>query len=201
MPSYITDTFKPHPRVLQNLRKLGAVPEFIEDQFDSFMMYWQKKRDKGLKTGLKTDWDKTFYNWMKSDWNGPQGRRWERERHFRMGGKTNGFQDMLDRFGGDVEPDLPDSPPVCHAPPLENSCDTRHQGIAERNPVATPRGLSRRQLPAGKLEDEAKDGPYPPLDYIKQASINAAPRSNENLSPEEELAKMRRILDMPLEER
>ena len=109
MASYITDDFRPHPRVYKSLAKHGCVREFCDDEHDSFMLYWQTKRDKKVKGGLKESWDKTYFNWMRTAWNGKAGRDWERTRHYRTrapaaGPREDLFENVLAGVKGEEKP-------------------------------------------------------------------------------------------------
>ena len=72
----IDPDFKPTEKSYNNLRKHGAIPEFVDWELPNFIAYF-------LETGgKKKAWQMTLQRWMRTAWTGSAGRAWEREREF-----------------------------------------------------------------------------------------------------------------------
>lgn len=76
MPAKISPDFKPDERSYTNLRKHGAIPEFVDWELENFIVYFT---DTG---GKKKSWQMALQRWMRTAWKGSAGRAWEREREF-----------------------------------------------------------------------------------------------------------------------
>ncbi len=77
MPAKIKPDFTPDERSYANLRKHGVLPDFIDDQLDTFKTYWLEKGEK------KASWQMTLQVWMRRAHQGGAGREWESNRHIR----------------------------------------------------------------------------------------------------------------------
>ena len=66
MASFIPPDFKPSDQSYKNLRKHGAIPEFVDDQLDYFVTYWTEKKEKKQESGKKASWQMTLQRWMRS---------------------------------------------------------------------------------------------------------------------------------------
>lgn len=67
----INPDFKPTEQTYNNLRKHGALPEFVDYELDNFLAYW-------IETGKsKKSWQLTCQTWMRRAWKGKAGREWE----------------------------------------------------------------------------------------------------------------------------
>jgi len=92
----LPEDFKPTERTYNNLRKHGAIPEFVDDQIDDFMAYWLDPELPPSKA-KKSSWQKTFQTWMRRAWKGKTGREWENDRdRRRMYGRSGsgGFEQL-----------------------------------------------------------------------------------------------------------
>ncbi len=97
MRTKIPDKFKPTAQSYNNLRKHGAIPDFVDDQLDAFVTYWQETGEK------KKSWQMTLQTWMRRAWQGKAGREWEENRHRQRkwgGEKTGLFDEVLDKING-----------------------------------------------------------------------------------------------------
>ena len=74
----------PTERTYNNLRKWGAIPEFVDWELPNFIEYFVETG------GKKKAWQTCLQRWMRTAWEGKAGRQWERERHFRKDTGSNG---------------------------------------------------------------------------------------------------------------
>ena len=91
MATKISKTFLPNDNSYALVAKHGAIREFCDDQFDHFKSYW-------LETGKKkASWQATWQVWMRRAWIGKCGTEWERSRHYRAQGASDGnpFEKVL----------------------------------------------------------------------------------------------------------
>ncbi len=77
MSSRINPDFTPDERSYANLRKHGVLPDFIDDQLDTFKTYWLEKGEK------KASWQMVLQVWMRRSHKGRAGKEWEENRHIR----------------------------------------------------------------------------------------------------------------------
>jgi len=108
MPTKLPKDFKPDERSYNNLRKHGAIPEFVDDQLPQFIVYWQETGKK------KASWQMTLQVWIKRAWAGKAGSEWERARHYRkdyQGPQENIFDLILDEMQGLKKPTENFKPP------------------------------------------------------------------------------------------
>ena len=80
----IDPNFKPDERSYNNLRKHGAIPEFVDHELPMFITYFVES---GAK---KKSWQMTVQRWMRSAWAGKAGRDWEYNRHKRQDNGSSG---------------------------------------------------------------------------------------------------------------
>jgi hypothetical protein len=72
----IDPDFKPTDQSYNNLRKHGAIPEFVDWELPNFIAYFVETG------GKKKAWQMALQRWMRTAWKGSAGRAWEREREF-----------------------------------------------------------------------------------------------------------------------
>ncbi len=100
MSSRINPDFTPDERSYANLRKHGVLPDFIDDQLDTFKTYWLEKGEK------KASWQMTLQVWMRRSYKGRAGKEWEENRHIRerYSNKPKGdlFSGVLDKIADNM---------------------------------------------------------------------------------------------------
>ena len=101
MPTRLNKDFQPSEQTYNNLRKHGAIPEFVDHEMEMFMAYFlgkaeqwesasEKERTKKLyNQAHKEVWQMTCQRWMREQWKGKAGRDWEYNRHRRQDKLTN----------------------------------------------------------------------------------------------------------------
>ena len=118
MGTKISKTFLPDDNSYALVAKHGAIRAFCDDQLDYFMTYWLESK----KT--KVSWQSTWQVWMRRSWQGQVGTAWEKSRHFRTQGASDGnhFEKVLANLKPGETPPLqhhPEKPPCqrpVHAP-------------------------------------------------------------------------------------
>lgn len=75
MKTLVPEDLKLTERTYNNLRKHGAIPEFVDYELPNFITYFTETQDK------KKSWQMTVQRWMRSAFKGKAGRDWEYNRH------------------------------------------------------------------------------------------------------------------------
>ena len=70
----ITSDFQPTPKTYSNLKKCGAIPEFVDYELPNMITYFTETEDE------KKSWQMTCQRWMRSAFKGKAGRAWEYDR-------------------------------------------------------------------------------------------------------------------------
>ena len=114
MPTRLNKDFTPSEQTYNNLRKHGAIPEFVDCEMEMFMAYFlgkaeqwesasEKERTKKLyHQAHKEVWQMTCQRWMREQWKGKAGRDWEYNRHHRKDSGSKG--DMFDKVLIGIDP-------------------------------------------------------------------------------------------------
>jgi len=117
MKKRLTKDFKPSDQTYNNLRKHGAIPEFVDYELEMFFAYFLNPDLPDYKA-KKENWQMTCQRWMREAFKGPAGRSWEREREFKCNHRPatkkpqgNLFEELI---GCMIAEDLP--PPVKRKP-------------------------------------------------------------------------------------
>lgn len=134
MKKRLTKDFKPSKQSYDNLKKYGAIPEFVDWEFENFFTYfeaaaeaWDEAKENGTETKTlynkshKSLWQSALQRWMRESWDQGKGKRaaqWEREREFKCNHRPatkkpqgNLFEELI---GCMIAEDLP--PPVKRKP-------------------------------------------------------------------------------------
>jgi len=96
--------FTPTEQTLNNLRKHGAIPEFVDHELEMFKAYFLDP-DLPDSKAKKSSWQMTLQRWMRSAWQGKAGRDWEYNRHKRQ--DSGGSGDLFDAAFAKWEKDCP----------------------------------------------------------------------------------------------
>jgi len=75
METLVPKDFKPSERTYSNLKKHGAIPEFVDYELPNMITYFTETKDK------KRSWQMTVQRWMRLAFKGKAGRDWEYNRH------------------------------------------------------------------------------------------------------------------------
>lgn len=75
MKTLVPENLKLTDRTYNNLRKHGAIPEFVDYELPNMITYFTETEDK------KKSWQMTVQRWMRSAFHGKAGRDWEYNRH------------------------------------------------------------------------------------------------------------------------
>ena len=74
MKTLIPKDFQPTPKTYSNLKKCGAIPEFVDYELPNMITYFTETEDE------KKSWQMTCQRWMRSAFKGKAGKDWEYDR-------------------------------------------------------------------------------------------------------------------------
>ena len=82
MPTRLNKDFQPSEQTYNNLRKHGAIPEFVDTELEMFKAYFLDP-DLPDSKAKKSSWQMTCQRWMREAWKGTAGTAWERQQEFK----------------------------------------------------------------------------------------------------------------------
>jgi len=106
MKTLVPKDLKLTERTYNNLRKHGAIPEFVDYELPNMITYFTETQDK------KKSWQMTVQRWMRLAFKGKAGKDWEYNRHNQYNTQYNNFSQTQTTIGTIPTFDLPTDKPM-----------------------------------------------------------------------------------------